>query len=89
MAGLLGSIMGEGGEGGAMTREGALGVYWSIGLLAIGIGVFVMLVSPLVKKLMHLDTLVDDTVGDDLEGQSEGPGEPMAAGVHPTTRPGN
>jgi POT family proton-dependent oligopeptide transporter len=85
VAGLLGSIMGEGGEGGAMTREGALGVYWSIGLLAIGIGVFVMLVSPLVKKLMHLDTLRDDDVGDDLEGQREA-GEPQAAGIHPTTR---
>ncbi len=48
-----------------------------------------MVVSPLVKKLMHLDTLEDDTVGDDLEGQAEGPGEPMGAGIHPSTRPGN
>tara|TARA_B100000678_G_scaffold188225_1_gene157434 strand:- start:599 stop:1093 length:495 start_codon:yes stop_codon:yes gene_type:complete len=84
VAGFLGSIMGEG-EGGEITREGALGLYWTMGLTAIGIGVVVVLVNPLVKKLMHLDTLRDDDVGDDLEGQGEA-GEPQAAGIHPTTR---
>ena len=63
----------------------AAAVLAMVGLLAIAIGVFVMLVSPLVKKLMHLDTLRDDDVGDDLEGQREA-GEPQAAGIHPTTR---
>ena len=84
VAGFLGSIMGEG-EGGEITREGALGLYWTMGLTAIGIGVVVVLVNPLVKKLMHLDTLRDDDVGDDLEGQREA-AEPQAAGIHPTTR---
>ena len=84
-AGFLGSIMGEG-EGGEITRQGALEVYWSIGLLAIGIGAFVVVVSPLVKKLMHLDTLRDDDPGDDLLGQGE-VGEPQAPGAHPATRP--
>ena len=53
----------------------------------VAVGVAVIVVSPFVKKLMHLDTLADDDVGDDLEGQSEGPGEPQGAGIHPTTRP--
>ena len=39
----------------------------------------VIAVSPLIKKLMHLDTLRD---ADDLAGQGE-LGEPQAAGVHP------
>ena len=90
VAGFLGSVMGEG-EGGEMTREAALDVYWSMGLVAVGVGIGVVIVSPLVKRLMHLDTLKDDTpgdpnVGDDLLGQAEA-GEPQAAGVHPETRP--
>ena len=87
VAGFMGTLMGEGGEGGEITREGALAIYWQMGLVAAGIGVFVILVSPLVKKLMHLDRLTDDDVSDDLEGQKEGPGEAQGAGVHPTTRP--
>ncbi|MEM7688508.1 MAG: oligopeptide:H+ symporter [Pseudomonadota bacterium] len=85
VAGFMGSLMGEG-EGGNMTRDAALEVYWSMGLVAVGVGAVVVLVSPLVKKLMHLDTLSDDTVDDDLVGQSE-VGEPQAAGIHPATKP--
>lgn len=85
VAGFMGSLMGEG-EGGNMTREAALDVYWSMGMVAVGVGIAVMLVSPLVKKLMHLDSLKDDDVGDDLSGQSE-LGEPQAAGFRPETRP--
>lgn len=81
VAGFLGSIMGEG-EGGNMTREAALEVYWSMGLVAIAVGFAVMLVSPFVKRLMHLDTLRDD---DDLAGRDE-LAEPAAAGMHPATR---
>ncbi|WP_343348109.1 oligopeptide:H+ symporter [Sphingomicrobium sp. XHP0239] len=86
VAGFLGSLMGEG-EGGDITRESALGVYWTMGLTAIGIGVFVMLVSSLVKKLMHLETLRDDDVGDDLEGQAQAGLENQEAGLHPATNP--
>ncbi len=86
VAGFMGSLMGEG-EGGEMTREAALEVYWAMGLVAVGIGLFVTVISPLVKRLMHLDKLADDTVGDDLLGQAEGPGEAQGAGVHPETRP--
>ena len=84
VAGFLGSMMGE--SDGNMTREAALDVYWTMGLVAIGVGFLVVLVSPLVKKLMHLDTLKDDTVDDDLLGQQE-VGEPGAAGIRPATRP--
>ena len=86
VAGLLGSIMGEG-EGGDMTRDAALDAYWSMGLVAVGVGIVVVIVSPFVKRLMHLDTLQDDNVGDDLLGQAEGPGEPQGAGFHPETKP--
>lgn len=86
VAGFLGSIMGES-EGGDITREGALDVYWSIGLLAMGIGLAVVVVSPLVKRLMHLDTLRDDNVGDDLLGQAEAGLEAQQAGMHPEVKP--
>ncbi len=47
-----------------VSGEGAgkalvLDVYGTIGLYAIGFGVLVLLISPLIKKLMHLDTLRD------------------------------
>jgi POT family proton-dependent oligopeptide transporter len=83
VAGFLGSVMGEG-ESGDITRQGALDVYWSIGLLAVGVGVVVVLVSPLVKRLMHLDKLRDDNVSDDLAGERE-VAEPQAPGIHPAT----
>ncbi|WP_432201467.1 peptide MFS transporter [Erythrobacter sp. W53] len=66
-------------------RQVVIDVYSTVGWYAVGIGVAVMLVSPLIKKLMHLDTLQDDNVGDDLLGQSE-LGEPQAAGIDPATR---
>ncbi|WP_185960198.1 peptide MFS transporter [Erythrobacter insulae] len=80
VAGFMGSLMGEG-EGGNMTREGALEAYWSMGLVALVVGVLVCFVSPLVKKLMHLDTLKDEE-GDHIAGEAE-LGEPAAAGTHP------
>ena len=64
------------------ARQLVLDVYQTIGLWAIGVGVLVILVSPLIKKLMHLDTLRDS---DDLAGQGE-LGEPQAAGIHPAPK---
>ena len=84
VAGMIGAA--TGGEDGAMTRQGTLDVYWQIGLVAMAVGVVVILISGFVKKWMHLETLADDDVGDDLEGQGEFAGEPQAAGIHPTTR---
>ena len=62
-----------------------LSVYSTVGWYAIGIGVAVLVLSPAIRWLMHLDTLQDDNVGDDLLGQAEA-GEPQAAGMHPETR---
>jgi proton-dependent oligopeptide transporter, POT family len=55
VAGKIGEA--TGGEGGEMSRELVLDVYWQIGLVAIGISVLVLAVSPFVKRWMHLDTL--------------------------------
>ncbi|MEL6877955.1 MAG: oligopeptide:H+ symporter [Pseudomonadota bacterium] len=81
VAGLIGSA--TGGEDGAMTRAGALDVYWTIGLIAMGVGVFVIFIARFVSKYMHLDTLKDDA---GLAGAAE-VGEPQAAGIHPASRP--
>ena len=35
------------------------GVYTKIGWIAVGVGVVIILISPLIKKLMHLDSLQD------------------------------
>jgi proton-dependent oligopeptide transporter, POT family len=60
LAGVIGAA--TGGEDGEMTRAGLLSVYETIGYVAIGVGVLVLLVAPLVKRLMHLDTLTDEEV---------------------------
>ena len=75
VAGKIGEA--TGGEGGEMTKEATLGIYEQIGWITIGVSVAVLLVSPLIKKLMHLDTLEDDR---DLAGNNE-LGEPQAAGT--------
>ncbi|WP_375402149.1 peptide MFS transporter [uncultured Sphingomonas sp.] len=67
------------GEGGAMTKEGTLDVYSAIGWWTIGIGVAVLAVSPLVKRLMHLDTLEDDA-DHAMSGEAQ-LAEPEAAGT--------
>ncbi len=85
VAGMIGAA--TGGEDGEMTRGATMDIYWKIGLVAIVVGVVVILISGLVKRLMHLDTLRDDNVGDDLEGQSQAGVEAQEAGVHPASRP--
>lgn len=80
VAGLIASATGsEKASGAGAGKALVLDVYQTIGLWAIGFGVLVIVVSPLIKKLMHLDTLRD---ADELAGQNE-LGEPQAAGVHP------
>ena len=51
------------------------------------VGVAVLVLSPIVKRWMHLDTLRDDD--DDLAGKPE-LAEPQAPGMHPEqeTKPG-
>jgi proton-dependent oligopeptide transporter, POT family len=61
VAGKIGEATG-GGEGGAMTKQGLLDIYSLFGWISIGVGVAVLLFSPVVKRWMHLDTLRDDEV---------------------------
>jgi POT family proton-dependent oligopeptide transporter len=84
VAGKIGEA--TGGESGDMTKEAVLTIYNQIGWVAIGVGVVVLALSPIVKRWMHLDTLRDAKPDDDLLGAGE-VGEPQAAGVHPATGP--
>ena len=59
-AGLIASATGGEGVGEEAGKQVVLDVYSTVGWYAVGIGVAVMVVSPLIKKLMHLDTLADD-----------------------------
>jgi POT family proton-dependent oligopeptide transporter len=88
VAGLIAAATGsEAASGEGAGKQVVLDVYNQIGWVAIAVGVGVIVVSPLIKKLMHLDTLSDDNVGNDLEGQAGAGLEPQQAGVHPATRP--
>ncbi len=73
VAGKIGEA--TGGHGGEMTKDKFLEIYNLFGWITIGIGVGVLLLSPLVKRWMHLDTLKDDELGgrDELaENQATG-----------------
>ena len=65
VAGLIASATGsEAASGEGAGREVVMAVYSQIGWIAIGVGVAVVVISPLIKKLMHLDTLRDDAPSD-------------------------
>ena len=65
-AGLISAATGREGAG----PEAAIEVYSTVGWGAVAVGVGVILISPLIKRLMHLDTMKDDDVAhDNLEGQ--------------------
>lgn len=59
VAGKIGEA--TGGHDGELTKQGLLDVYELFGWIAIGAGVAVLLLSPIVKRWMHLDTLKDDS----------------------------
>lgn len=60
VAGLIAGATGSEKAGGEnVGPEVVMAVYSQIGWIAIGVGIAVMLISPLIKKLMHLDTLDD------------------------------
>jgi len=80
-AGLIAAAVGAEDAG----PDRVLEVYSSVGWFSVAVGVGVIVISPLVKKLMHLDTLEDEHVDDSLAGQKE-LGEPQAAGIHPATK---
>ncbi len=57
VAGKIGEA--TGGHGGEMSKEKLLEIYALFGWISIGAAVAVLLVSPIVKRWMHLDTLED------------------------------
>jgi POT family proton-dependent oligopeptide transporter len=78
VAGKIGEA--TGGHGGEMSKAKLLDIYEMFGWIAIGAAVAVLLVSPIVKRWMHVDTLRDRDEG--IAGTNE-LAEPQAAGVHP------
>lgn len=67
-AGLISAATGsEAASGEGAGREVVMAVYSQIGWIAIGVGIAVVVISPLIKKLMHLDSLRDDGP---VEGQA-------------------
>ena len=85
-AGLIAAATGAEGVGEDAGKQVVLDVYTTVGWYAVAIGVGVMVISPLVKKLMHLDTLKDDAGDQGLAGGAEAGLEASEAGVHPETR---
>ena len=75
VAGKIGEA--TGGHDGEMTKQGLLDIYSLFGWVTIGIGVGVLLLSPIVKKWMHLDTLEDQPLAGDSELA-----EPQGAGTN-------
>ncbi|QJQ31091.1 peptide MFS transporter [Sphingomonas lacunae] len=62
VAGLIAAATGsEAASGEGAGKQVVLDVYSQIGWIAIAVGVGVVVISPLIKKLMHLDTLKDDS----------------------------
>jgi POT family proton-dependent oligopeptide transporter len=83
VAGLISAATGsEAASGEGAAKEVVLDVYDKIGWISVGVGVAVIVISPLIKRLMHLDSLRDE---DEIAGQAE-LGEPQAAGVHPAPK---
>lgn len=76
VAGKIGEA--TGGESGEMSQELTLSIYTKIGWITIGVAVVVLLLSPIVKRWMHLDTL-GDRVSPDDQGGVYGGGEGEAA----------
>lgn len=84
VAGLIAAATGsEAASGEGAAKETVLAVYSQIGWITVGVGVAVIVISPLIKKLMHLDTLKDD---DGLLGAAEAGLEAQEGGIHPATR---
>ncbi len=66
-AGLIAAATGAEGAG----PEQVIEVYANVGWLAVAVGVGVVAISPLIRRLMHLETLQDDAI----------PGASLAAGA--------
>lgn len=76
VAAMIAQATASGGEGIGQV----LSVYTKVGWFAIGIGVLFAIAAPFMTKMMHLDTLSDDSVDDvgtvDTFGSNTDPGAP-------------
>lgn len=71
VAGLIAAATGsEKASGEGAGKELVLEVYGTIGLWAVAFGVFVILVAPFIKKMMHLDTLRDTEADSEEAGKA-------------------
>jgi POT family proton-dependent oligopeptide transporter len=71
-----------------MTKQGLLDIYELFGFISIGVAVVVLLLSPIVKRWMHLDTLQDRDDGPiALAGSAEAGLEAQEGGMHPPASP--
>jgi POT family proton-dependent oligopeptide transporter len=78
-AGMIAAATGaEGLEGETAGKEVVLDVYSTVGWVGIGVGVAMLVIAPLIKKLMHLDTLRD---ADHLMAGERQLAEPAAPGT--------
>ena len=83
VAGLIAAATGsEAASGADAAQDVVLDVYSNIGWIAVAVGVGFVVISPLIKRLMHLDTLKDDDHV--LAGEAE-LAEPQAAGLNTAT----
>jgi proton-dependent oligopeptide transporter, POT family len=83
VAGKIGEA--TGGHDGEMSKQGLLDIYELFGWISVGVAVAVLLVSPIVKRWMHLDTLEDRDPGSDLAGKRQAGIDNQEAGIHPAT----
>jgi POT family proton-dependent oligopeptide transporter len=78
VAGLIAAATGsERASGAGAGQQVVLDVYSQIGWIAVAVGVGVLVVSPLIRRLMHLDTLKDDSPAAEA-GRVFGDGDPAA-----------
>ena len=70
-AGLIAAVTGsEAASGEGAGKEVVHAVYTQIGWIAIGVGIAVVMIAPLIKKLMHLNTLADGDAKAEAEASS-------------------
>lgn len=84
VAGKIGEA--TGGESGAMNKALTLSIYTKIGWITLGVALVVLLLSPIVKRWMHLETLGDRAMDADLAGRAEFGLEVQGAGMHPAMK---
>ena len=71
VAGLIAAATGsEKASGEGAAQQTVLDVYSQIGWIAVAVGVGVLVLSPLIKRLMHLDTLKDTEDGSEAATSS-------------------